>query len=55
LGEGRLSKAVTRRMFRETGFVMGNDKYTPRMQSRNELDTSEETIFKTALCYKHKN
>jgi len=55
LGEGRLGKAVTRRAFRETDIVRGTDKYTPRMQFRNELDTAEETILKIAVCYRHEN
>lgn len=55
MGEGRLDEAVTRRMFRETDIVRGTDKYTPRMQCRNEPDTAEEAILKIALCYQHEN
>jgi hypothetical protein len=42
-------------MFRETDIVRDTNKYTPRMQCRNELDKEEETIFKIAPCYQHKN
>ena len=52
--EDRLQEAVTRKMFRETDIVRGTDKYTPRMQCRNELDTAEETLYKIALCYQHR-